>query len=385
MRRHPDAPKDRTASALVAVDATDRLLLDLAAPELAGAAPGDVVVVEDRFGALTLGAALAHDLDGIRVHQDLVTGETALAANARAAGLADRYASLPLGPEAFDGARVVLLQLPRSLAALTEIAEAVAASAHPDVVVLAGGRLKHMTRAMNDVLAASFDDVSASLARQKSRVLVARGVRPVDGARPASFPVTTRVDVPTGAGRVLPLDVVAHGGAFAGSGLDLGTRFLLERLDQVAASTPDDAPLDGVDLGCGTGILATALATVRPGAQVVATDASDAAVRSAAATARAAGVRARVRVLRDDVGSTLEPASADVVLLNPPFHAGAAVDTDAAHRMFEAAARLLRPGGELWTVWNSHLRYRAALDRAVGPTTEVARDKRFTLTRSRRR
>ena len=70
------------------------------------------------------------------------------------------------------------------------------------------------------------------------------------------------------------------------------------------------------------------------------------------------------------------------MLLNPPFHDGAALRTDAAHRMFATAGRVLRPGGELWCVWNSHLRYRPALERAVGPTTQVARGPRFTVTRS---
>ncbi|GII99229.1 16S rRNA m(2)G 1207 methyltransferase /23S rRNA m(2)G-1835 methyltransferase [Sediminihabitans luteus] len=385
VHRYP-AAEDGT---LVAVDATDRLLLDEAAADLAAAGPGEVVVVDDRYGALTLGAAAAHDLHEIRVHQDVLSGEIALARSAERAGLADRYSSHPLGPEAFVGARVVLLQLPRSLAALTEIAETIAASAHPDVVVYAGGRLKHMTRAMNDVLAASFEDVTASLARQKSRVLVARGLHPTagaasdadDAARPApSGPVTAHLaGIAVGRGKRIDLDVVAHGAAFAGAQLDLGTRFLLENL------APLDDARTAVDLGCGTGVLATAFALTHPEAQVVATDESDAAVRSAAATARVNRVRARVRVLRDDVGSQLDDASADVVLLNPPFHVGAALDTAAAHRMFDAAARLLRPGGELWAVWNSHLRYKPALSRAVGPTEVVAQNPKFTVTRSTRR
>ena len=72
----------------------------------------------------------------------------------------------------------MLVQAPKGLEALREIAEVVAASAAPDVTLLVGGRVKHMTHAMNDVLGASFSDVSATLARQKSRVLVARGPRP---------------------------------------------------------------------------------------------------------------------------------------------------------------------------------------------------------------
>ena len=47
--------------------------------------------------------------------------------------------------------------------------------------------------------------------------------------------------------------------------------------------------------------------------------------------------------------------------------------------------RVLEPGGELWTVWNSHLAYKPALNRLVGPTREVARNPKFTVTVSTRR
>jgi 16S rRNA (guanine1207-N2)-methyltransferase len=51
-----------------------------------------------------------------------------------------------------------------------------------------------------------------------------------------------------------------------------------------------------------------------------------------------------------------------------------------AHKLFAAAGRLLRPGGELWVVWNSALQYRLALERAVGPTRQAGRNAKFTVT-----
>ena len=169
---------------------------------------------------------------------------------------------------------------------------------------------------------------------------------------------------------------MAHGGVFAGTSVDRGTRLLLERIPEL----PRAAAI--LDLGCGSGLLATAAALAQPHAAVTATDRSDAAVRSTLLTSAANG--ARVTALRDDAAASVADGSIDVVLLNPPFHADAAVHTGLAHRMFEAAGRVLRPGGELWSVWNGHLRYRAALERAVGPTRQVARDATFTVTASRR-
>ncbi|MBF0688339.1 MAG: methyltransferase [Cellulomonas sp.] len=366
LRRYPDVE----APNLYAVDATDRLVLDEAAAALADAPDGTVVVIGDRYGALTLGAIARHGVTGVRVHQDRLTGERALRANAERLGLGG-FTSHGLTPELVAGARLVLLQLPRSLDALDEVAALVAEHADPSVVVVAGGRVKHMTTAMNDVLGRHLAVVEARLARQKSRALVASSPRPASERPARRWPeCATHGD----------LVVCAHGGAFAGTGIDIGTRALLAHLDQVPQTTGT-----AVDLGCGTGVLAVAVARLRPGMAVVATDESAVAVASARATVEANGVADRVTVTRADGAGDLPEASVDLVLLNPPFHVGAAVVPAAACTLFADAARVLRPGGELWTVWNSHLHYRPTLEQVVGPTRQVGRDPKFTVTVSTRR
>ncbi|MEE2031899.1 class I SAM-dependent methyltransferase [Rhodococcus chondri] len=362
LRRFPDVE----APNLFAVDAADRLILDEADAALAAAPAGTVVVIDDDYGALTLGVAVRHGATALRVHQDSLVSERALAANAEREDLTGRYTTHGLGADLLAGARVVLLRLPRSLSALTEIAETIARYADPDVTVFAGGRDKHITVAMNDVLGISFDEVRASRGRQKSRVLTARVPTPGEPTYPVSEHLAD-----------LDLDVVAHGSAFAGPRLDIGTRFLVDFLPR----TRDDATV-AVDLGCGTGILAVLLARQRPGVRVIATDHSAAAVASTAATAAANGVADRVEVLRDDVAESLPDASVDLVVCNPPFHLGAAVHAGAAVKMFDAAARILRDGGELWTVYNRHLNYRVALRRIVGPTEVMGRNPKFVVTRS---
>jgi 16S rRNA (guanine1207-N2)-methyltransferase len=359
---------DIEAPELVAVDATDRLLLDLAAELIEASGPGEVAVVDDGYGALTLGAVALHGARDVRVAQDLLVGELALARNAERTGLTGTYRSVPLSAELASGARLVLVQAPKALEALREIAEVLAASAAPDVTVLVGGRVKHMTHAMNDVLRDSFTDVSASLARQKSRVLVARGPKPA----PSSFPRSQ--DHPD-----LGLTVRAHGAAFAGTKIDIGTRTLLGCLDRMAPAGT------ALDLGAGTGVLAAALARSRPELTVLAVDQSAAAVASVTATAEANGLADRIRVVRDDAGESIPEGSVDLVVCNPPFHVGAAVVTTAADRLFAAAARVLRPGGELWTVYNSALRYKPTLTRIVGPTTVARQTPRFTVAVSTRR
>lgn len=358
LRPRPDAPDQPAA------DAADRLILDESAAARADLSGNDIAVIADGDGALTLGAAAAAASGVVRVHQDSLAGERALAASAVAAGLGDAVASLPLGDGLLTGARVVLVRLPKSLDQLRDIAGTIAAHAAPDVQVYAGGRLKYMTVAMNDVLGEFFGRIDVSHARQKSRVLIAR--EPRDGRDPAP-----RRAVHDG------LTVCAFGGAFAGTAIDIGTRFLLEAL-------PAELPSDGavIDLACGTGVVATRLAQQHPSRLIHASDASAIAVASARATAAANGVADRVTVVRDDALSTVADAAASFIALNPPFHSGAAVDTGLAAHLFADAARVLRPGGELWTVWNSALRYRPELESIVGPTRQIARNDKFTVTAS---
>lgn len=361
LRRYPDVE----APNLQAWDATDALLLERAADLLTP--DSDVAVIGDRYGALTLGllSGMASPVPvRVRVHQDLVTGERALRNNAAALGIDTAFEQLPLGAALLGGADLVLLQLPKTLAELEEISDAVARHAPPGAVLLAGGRVKHMSLGMNAVLGRYFEAVQPQLARQKSRLLVASGPKPAEPD--PQFPVTEH-------NIELDLDICAHGAVFAGTRLDIGTRFLLEFLPEIPAVK------SAVDLGCGTGILAAMYARSHPETAVIATDQSAAAVASADATAKANGLGGQITVLQDDAMSSLPAGSAGLILLNPPFHLGASVHAGAGIKMFEAAARVLAPGGELWTVFNSHLHYLPALEKLVGPTRVRGRNPKFTV------
>lgn len=367
LRRFPDVEAEN----LFAHDATDELLLREASAELAAVPHGKLVVVGDRYGALTLGAASLGRQRGIRVHQDGLSGELALANNSAALGLSDSYASLPLTPELFHGAEVVLWQLPRALEELAEIAELIGANAAPTVKIFAGGRIKHMTLAMNDILATHFRTLTPGRAWRKSRPLAVSG--PLHPGTPSSFP---RKEFNSDLG----LWLCAHGATFGGTKLDVGTRFLLEFLPEMGSDART-----AIDLGCGNGTIAAALAKARPELELLASDQSAAAVASTAATAAANGLSERITAIRDDALARCAPDSAQLIVLNPPFHIGAAVHAGIAHKLFEAAARVLAPGGELWVVYNRHLDYQGALSSAVGTTRVAGRNNKFTVTVSTKR
>jgi 16S rRNA (guanine1207-N2)-methyltransferase len=330
-------------------DAADRLILDEASALLAGA---DVVVIGS--AALAVGA-LAAGARTVRVHLDSLADEAVLTDL--------RLTPENLGPALLAEAGVVLVRLPKSLDSLDRIARTIAAGAPAGVVVVAGGRLKYMSLGMNEVLGRSFERLDVSLSRQKSRVLTARVPRSVE-------PPLPRREFQSDLG----IWVGGLGGVFAGTGIDIGTRAML--------GTWSDLPdyETAIDLGCGSGILAAELKRRRPGARVIASDVSSEAVASARETMAANDLD--VEVVRDSGLGGQPDASADLIVLNPPFHDGGAVTTDIALGLFAEAARVLRPGGRLLTVWNSHLAYRPALARIVGPTTQVGRTAKFTVASS---
>ena len=330
---------------------------------------GDVVlVVDDLDGALASaaaarGARVLGACDDVRDEERLPAGTTAV--------------DLTNEPDLSE-VRTVLWPLPKAVSAVADVAEVLAARCAPDVVVYGGGRDKHLVHAMNDALGASFAEVSASRGRQKSRVLRASAPTPPVRTWPRRASLTE-----------LDVEVVAYGGVFATTTLDRGTRLLLRALSGAGPSAdrgderqpashqpPPGGPVLGraLDLGCGSGIVATVLA--RLGWDVVACDSSAAAVASTRLTARANDVAVTVQ-RADGVPSGVRDL--ELVACNPPFHRGTAKDSSAAFAMIADAGRALRPGGQLWLVYNSHLPYLPVAREHVGPTRIVQRDPSYLV------
>jgi len=337
------------------LDAVARLILDEA-----GDLRGRVLVLDDRGGALTQAVVDAPD-GAVRAWCDDIRDADALPVGS---GL-----SSPTDP-AVRSAELVLARLPTSLGALEDLCQLAAASASPELRFVAGGRVKHMMTSQNDVLRRYFADVRASRGRDKCRVLEASGRLDVTPTWPRSRHLPA-----------LDLTVWAHGRVFNTNRLDAGTALLVDALERSlprASAGSASGAGRALDLGCGSGIVATWLA--RRGWATTASDVSWAAVDSTRLTAEANGQRVTV-VQRDGLGWAGE-ASLELIVTNPPFHDGAAKDSTPTLDAIADAGRVLRPGGELWCVFNSHLPYLRTLAESVGPTSIVARDRHYTVTRS---
>ncbi|MFT4218153.1 MAG: methyltransferase [Micropruina sp.] len=120
---------------------------------------------------------------------------------------------------------------------------------------------------------------------------------------------------------------------FSGDGLDLGTSVLLR-----SAAPPADASRL-LDLGCGWGVLAVALATACPAAVVDAVDVNPRALALCAANARAHGVADRVRPSLPDAAEA--GVRYDEIWSNPPIRIG----KDALHELLLTWLPRLTPDG----------------------------------------
>lgn len=336
-------------------DATtlDRLIADVA-DELCPDAPVRVVSA-DPSGALS---AWAH-----------MRGPAVVAANdyreytrALAAGHRALVGSALVDSELTDMANVLCVgHLPKSLAGIRHLARQLALAGVETLVL--GANTKHMSRSMNDELARSYHEVRASRGRGKFRCLIASS--PISGL--SLLPPSTG-----GPGGRLR----AVGGVFGGASDDAGGRLLARAF--LSRRIPSGRM---IDLGCGNGSVSRRIldAAGSEAVTLIATDVDADAVASASLTLADHIADGRAQVTWDDAGGQCQSGSADVVLLNPPFHDGAAIDTHLVEHLLDSARRLLAPGGELYLVYNSHLRYRPLVERRFANVTQCDRDRRFTV------
>jgi len=154
-------------------------------------------------------------------------------------------------------------------------------------------------------------------------------------------------------------------GVFSHGQVDPASRLLLE----VAEVGPADQVLD---LGCGYGLLGIVAARLAPQGQAVLVDRSLLAVELARENVRLNGLE-NAAVLAGDGVAPVAGRSFDLVLCNPPFHAGRPADRRVGERLVAQGAAVLHPGGRLYVVCSEFLPYERVLRERLEQVAEVAR------------
>ncbi|ASK33834.1 SAM-dependent methyltransferase [Alcanivorax sp. N3-2A] len=358
LRRWPRR-RDET---LRAWDAADLYLWRSGQQEQRGPA---TLVVNDQCGALWLSALASGPAWS--------AGDSWLAWCAAEANARDNGVELPEGgwlwpwrqpPASVDQ---VLMRVPKENALLEAQLAWLATSLPAGTPIWLAGMDKHLPPKLVPLMQRYLGNGQAGLGWKKARRFQA--VAPGGALAPAPEPA--RVAVSERGWRLQ-----AGPGVFGSQHLDIGARFMLEHL-------PTGVAGDVADLGCGNGVLGLALAADNPAARVTFCDESALAVESARANAEALfGPSHRHRF---HLGNGLDGLQQqfNLIVLNPPFHRGHAVDEQVARTLFRHARRHLAPGGELRVVANRHLRYQRPLAKLFEQVEVIASNSKFLIYRCR--
>ncbi len=157
-------------------------------------------------------------------------------------------------------------------------------------------------------------------------------------------------------------------GVFSSHHLDEGTRMLL-----TAINIPTSA--DVLDLGCGYGVIG--LYAARHGARLVhLTDNNLLAVCASRETLSVNAAQNAV-VYGGDLFTPLGSNHYDLILSNPPFHAGRAVDFEITGRLISQSFQALNTGGQLVIVANRFIRYERLIEKFFGNVTVIGSSSKF--------
>ena len=219
----------------------------------------------------------------------------------------------------------------------------------PAGCLVAAQRNDEGARSMQDDLAGLIGTGVQALSKHHCRVAWGRlSAQGIDATQAAAWLSDDRP-------RALGVDgLLRRPGVFAWDRLDPGSALLIDCL-------PPDLAGRAADLGAGVGALSVELLHRCPG--IVALDLFEAEARALELA------RANVDALSPDIPVAYHwhdvargvPGRFDVIVMNPPFHAGRAAEPALGHAFIAAAASALAPGGRLLLVANRHLPYEAAL------------------------
>ncbi len=160
-------------------------------------------------------------------------------------------------------------------------------------------------------------------------------------------------------------------GIFAKGKLDPGTALLLNTIEN---------PRPGshiLDYACGAGVIAAALRRRQPDVVLTVVDADAVAIVAAKENVP----DATAHILADPLSLPDQPTF-DMVVSNPPIHAGKERDYRVVQRLIESAALHLRKGAPLWMVVQRQVPVTDALQMHLAGAQCVATDGRFQVWRA---
>ena len=169
--------------------------------------------------------------------------------------------------------------------------------------------------------------------------------------------------------------VVSYPGIFAHGRLDPGTALLLECIANL------DIHGDVLDFGCGAGVIGGCIAARNQDTWVTFLDTNALALRACEESLEANGLNGHV--LASDGLAELKEGY-DLVVSNPPIHAGLKTDNRMSLRLLESVHEYINPAGRIIIVANRHLPYEKWLAEVFHEVYELASNDHFKVISAQR-
>lgn len=370
-------PLNDPTGSLRAWDGADLLLLDRVA-ELAPEPGSRMLIVGDNFGALSVALSSFSPViwSDSKASQHSIEGNATVAATVADAKAALRICGTAAEVVAAGPFDLVVWNVDRVTEIVADVAALFSELSVGTTVVLAAGMDKVLPPKTAQILR-QIGDVETHPGRKKAHlfeVSVRKGFARFVALPPGKV---HEVHVPE-----FRLRLTSNAGVFSADRFDTGTRLLSSFVQTLADVDASDRTVDIVDLGCGNGALGILALRAMPTAKVHFIDESARAVASARSNVESnigAAALERSSFWHSNVFEDVGKFSVDIVLCNPPFHHGNAMDDEVAWEMFSQSRRRLRPDGELWVVGNRHLGYHESLKRVFSEVDQIESHPKFVV------
>jgi len=268
-------------------------------------------------------------------------------------------------PEQDETPASVILHLPREKDLLVMMLHALSSAMNSKARLWLVGENKAGIKSAGRYLQRFFGQVNKIDSARHCGLFEAKAPHPTDSFSLETYATKWQIEYSNRA-----LDIISLPGVFAHGRLDEGSRLLLEALEQLRPSGRI------LDFASGSGVIACALLSACPAAEVTLLDVSALAIEASRRTLEENALQAHL-LPSDGLGQV--KGRHEWIVSNPPFHRGVHNELEIAAGFFARAGTFLSEKGKIVIVCNRHLPYAKWLRNYFGQVEPLRTDDRFTV------